>query len=329
MLTKRVRYAASALGALIGDIRAAQFEHKRKQEVLTIISAQGGVYPVDYVDPWEKNPEKRRIIDKDQPTDDSELFAALGLALASSYEFNPEAIYNAARRFIVDRVPVLSKKPFGSGTTLRSALEPESYELSLRKFGRGEVIVQPANGGLMRNTAIYLRYQGDEDALVRYARWQSCITHMHPLSQAACMAHAVWGSQVLDGLNPVDAWGETVRRLSDKKYKKVPELGAVLALEPTEPSQDLLWPGGEDHTGHVGLSLQVALWATCTACSYRDGIEKCIIIGGDTDTYAAIAGGVLGAHFGLADVPQDWFAAAQGSRVVVELADKLYDFAHR
>lgn len=317
------RSRAAMAGVLVADIRGAEFEHTKAGKIAEMLAKQGNrLVARDYLSPWDK--EKKKIIRKDQPTDDSELTARLAYALAHSNEFDPEAVYDQLRAFIIKRESMLADEAFGSGSTLRSALEPETYELSLRKFGRGEVSMMPSNGALMRNTAIALRYCGDEQALVRYARWQSCVTHMHPLSQAVCVAHALVTSFVLQGLAPVAAWEQTKQVLRKADYKNMAEVETVLAIEPTEPSQELLWPNGKDHTGHVGLSLRVALWASVEAKSFEDGVEKCVRIGGDTDTYGAIAGGMLGAHFGLEGIPPEWLHAAQGIAAMLAFADQLH-----
>ena len=99
----------------------------------------------------------------------------------------------------------------------------------------------------------------------------------------------------------------------------------ALAIEPIKPEYDSEMKGKE---GYSVLSLRVALWASINAESFVDGIEKAISVGGDTDTYAAITGGILGAHYGIGGIPTKWLNAVQGKAKMVELADQLYDIAH-
>jgi ADP-ribosylglycohydrolase len=320
-------YIAALLGELVGDIRGARYEHKKQREIAEMISRSGGIALDDFESPWPG--DNGKIIRGDQPTDDSEATARYAQALTRVGAFDAQVIYHEQRLFMIDRQSMLADEPIGQGSTLKSALEPLTYLDSLYKFGRGETLVSPSNGALMRNTPTYLMYQGREDHLVRYSKWQSCITHTHPLSQVACIAHSLMGSLILDGLHPVEAWRKTKEILSDNKYKKMPDLDAILELKPTEITEEELWPKDKDHTGHVIHSLRIAIWAATTARNYRDGIEKCIRIGGDTDTYAAIAGGFLGAHFGMDSFPSEWLANAQGLKVMIDLAQKLHKLAVR
>lgn len=53
----------------------------------------------------------------------------------------------------------------------------------------------------------------------------------------------------------------------------------------------------------VPVVIQCALRHTS---DFRGGVEEIITCGGDTDTTAAILGGILGAHLGIEAIPQDW-----------------------
>jgi len=81
--------------------------------------------------------------------------------------------------------------------------------------------------------------------------------------------------------------------------------------------------------GYVVLSLRVAAWASVSATDFRDGIIKAVSVGGDTDTYAAIAGGILGARFGTQGIPAEWQAVLQGREIMEDLASKLYELSFR
>lgn len=325
--TIRNRFGGAMVGLLIGDIRSARYEHKRQAAIAAMLAADGGISLSDYPSPWKH--DKGKIIRGDQPTDDSEGAARLAQALVHGRgTFNPEVIYDRQRLFMINRISTLAWDAIGEGSTLKAALEPLTYLQSLFKFGRGEVPVQPSNGALMRNTPMFLRYHGREDDLVRYSKWQSCVTHTHPLSQVACIAHSLMGSLLLDGLDPLEAWQKTQETLSGEKYKKLPERDAILDMVPMEISESTLWPDGKDHTGFVLHSLRIAIWAVVSSDNFHDGIEKCIRIGGDTDTYAAIAGGLLGAHFGHDGIPPEWLEVAQGVGIMNGLAAGLFELAH-
>jgi ADP-ribosylglycohydrolase len=58
------------------------------------------------------------------------------------------------------------------------------------------------------------------------------------------------------------------------------------------------------------------------------GIEAAVRVGHDTDTVAAIAGGLLGARWGYSAIPEEWLNIVHGwpglqAKDLVELADDI------
>ncbi|MBI2030951.1 ADP-ribosylglycohydrolase family protein, partial [Candidatus Kaiserbacteria bacterium] len=131
-------------------------------------------------------------------------------------------------------------------------------------------------------------------------------------------------SQVLEGHGIKFAWDLTRSILSEKPYAKIPHMDEILSIDISRPGEDIIWPD----MGSVKTSLRAALWASLTASDFRDGITKVIELGGDTDTYGAIAGGILGAHFGINGIPQEWRDVLIGREIMIKLAGDLYALAH-
>jgi len=63
------------------------------------------------------------------------------------------------------------------------------------------------------------------------------------------------------------------------------------------------------------------------ADTYRETIERAVRYGTDTDTTAAIAGGLAGIHFGLSGIPSEWLDGMRGRPIVDPLIGRLTDGA--
>jgi protein-tyrosine phosphatase len=63
--------------------------------------------------------------------------------------------------------------------------------------------------------------------------------------------------------------------------------------------------------------------AFTTAASYREAVVRAVAYGGDTDTTAAIAGGLAGAHWGIEAIPSEWRAGLRERSIVRPLLDAL------
>lgn len=69
---------------------------------------------------------------------------------------------------------------------------------------------------------------------------------------------------------------------------------------------DSLCLDDEKSMGYTLRTLGAALWAYWYATSYKEGILKNVLSGGDADTNAAVAGAILGAKFGINPIPEEW-----------------------
>mgnify|MGYP002287300723 FL=1 len=64
-------------------------------------------------------------------------------------------------------------------------------------------------------------------------------------------------------------------------------------------------------SGYVVDSLEAAMWSLLTTNSYKACIKKAVDLGDDTDTVAAIAGGLAGILYGIANIPKEWLDKLQ------------------
>lgn len=59
-------------------------------------------------------------------------------------------------------------------------------------------------------------------------------------------------------------------------------------------------------TGYVVDSFNAALWCFENTNNYKDCVLEAVNLGGDTDTIAALAGGLAGIKYGFEDIPTEW-----------------------
>ena len=165
------------------------------------------------------------------------------------------------------------------------------------------------NGSLMRTAPLALAYLDDETALVQAARSVSELTHYDPEAGDACVLwcvairHAI-PTGLLDvriGLHYIDA---------DRREKWASRLDVAEKSHPSDFKNN----------GWVVEALQGAWSAISTtpipaddpakgvfrADHLRLALDAAVRGGGDTDTVAAIAGGLLGAVYGASAVPAEW-----------------------
>jgi ADP-ribosylglycohydrolase len=59
-------------------------------------------------------------------------------------------------------------------------------------------------------------------------------------------------------------------------------------------------------SSYVVSSLEAAIWCLLNTDNYKDCVLKAVNLGQDTDTVAAIAGGLAGSYYGYENIPNEW-----------------------
>jgi len=75
-------------------------------------------------------------------------------------------------------------------------------------------------------------------------------------------------------------------------------------------------------SGYVVDTLEAALWCVLTTESYKDCVLKAVNLGDDTDTVAAIAGGLAGALYGYDAIPKEWLDTLKRRDYIEEMCAK-------
>ena len=76
-------------------------------------------------------------------------------------------------------------------------------------------------------------------------------------------------------------------------------------------------------SGYVVDTLETALWCLLTTDNYRECVLKAVNLGDDTDTVAAVAGGMAGILYGLDSIPGKWFDVLIKREYIEELCEKF------
>jgi ADP-ribosyl-[dinitrogen reductase] hydrolase len=172
------------------------------------------------------------------------------------------------------------------------------------------------NGSLMRCLPLALLHKGSDLMLVIDAHRQSRLTHAHPRSEVCCALYCLWARRTAQA--EPDPWGQAIQTLQTL-YQGDPvsanELQRQVCVDPCPP------PKG---SGYVVDCLHSARWA-CQADSYEEVIKRAISLGNDTDTTAAVAGGIAGLRFGLKSIPRRWLNQLRGQGTLRTLGLEVPD----
>jgi len=139
------------------------------------------------------------------------------------------------------------------------------------------------NGSLMRILPLAFTHASDDAIFV-----VSAVTHAHSRCTDACADYV-----------------RLCRRLLD---------GETFAYD--APDRD-----STPSTGYVSDTMQAVLWAVANGHDYPSTVLNAVNLGGDTDTIAALAGGVAGILYGMESIPDEWLDMLRGRDIIDTVLD--------
>jgi ADP-ribosyl-[dinitrogen reductase] hydrolase len=244
-----------------------------------------------------------------QVTDDSEM--ALGL-LHSIIERNGFDKYDVAKRYI----KWFKSPPFDKGmTTSMALLNATNYDQIVRNASFQSKSL--SNGCLMRISplGIYGTHLGDTQ-LIKYAIDDCLMTHHHPVAHDAVSVYVIAIKYAVLGYSRKDIYNKAFSVAKTKLIKQI-LIDAKGRPTPTmlEPQQNarnptMLEDGKRiDMTlaiGYLGHALQNSFYELLHGKSFYLSLIDVILRGGDTDTNGCIVSALLGAYYGVNEIPTDW-----------------------
>lgn len=214
-----------------------------------------------------------------------------------------------------------SGRAIGIGKQVLRALETYEVTRDMKNCG-GSLESDNGNGSLMRILPVCL-YGWEQVHTSRWARETaianihacSAMTHGHPRSQIACGLYYFLVSSVLDEK------GTLKERL---------QKGMVLGFDFYKEDSELLYfdrlrnlsefcrqeRGDIRSAGYVVDTLEAAVWCLITTENFESALLKAVNLGLDTDTIAAVAGGLGGLYYGYECIPQKWMEALQNREMI-------------
>jgi ADP-ribosylglycohydrolase len=147
---------------------------------------------------------------------------------------------------------------------------------------------------------------------VRESMEISAITHDDPRCTAACAVYNEIAAVLLKDATAGTALGAGEATAYDLGEPAVIEaLEQAYAIRLTELAAD--GPGGLPHAGrgYVLDSLILAVAALRDPRPFEEIVVDVVRIGGDTDTNASIAGGLVGVRDGVGAIPERWLGRLQ------------------
>ena len=194
------------------------------------------------------------------------------------------------------------------------------------------------NGSLMRilpiSFFIYflsLKYSFSDDDKMKAIHNLSSLTHGTKRSQMSCGIYILIAIEILKNkfgeeqdltLEKIVSNGIELAKEyycdNDDFQHALPHFDRILNSDIKNIPNDII-----RGRGYVVASLEAALWCLLNNDSYKETAFAAVNLGEDTDTTAAIAGGLAGIYYGYDDIPSNWLEQIARFDYIEELIENF------
>ena len=179
-------------------------------------------------------------------------------------------------------------------------------------------------GSAMRVAPIGLRFAGERARLLEVARASSLLTHGHRAAVESAAAAALLVALALEKRTPEQMHRAVLEECGPRSLDLADRLGQVPGLLSADPALALSAEGlGESWVAEEAVAS--ALWCFWRSPDdFRTTVLTAANTDGDSDSIAAIAGGISGAFNGIGAIPAAWREGVEGAARLRTLAGRLW-----
>jgi ADP-ribosyl-[dinitrogen reductase] hydrolase len=258
-------------------------------------------------------------------SDDSSLTFCLAEALSETpFELNAVAIN--FQQWYKEAYWTAHGRVFDIGIATRQAIDRLAEGVQADLAG-GFDEWSNGNGSLMRILPLVFYIQ----ELSMEERWQltkqvSSITHAHARSIIACFYYLEFARFLLIGNTREEAYQLTapvVEHYLEQRGmypEEIAQFRRLLKEDISTYTEEAI-----QASGYVVHTLEASIWCLLTTNSYAEAVLKGVNLGEDTDTTAAVTGGLAGLLYGKTGIPEEWLSQLARKDDIERLASRLAD----
>lgn len=254
-------------------------------------------------------------------SDDSSLSFCLAECLCRGYSL--DAIANSFWRWYKEAYWTPRGDVFDIGQTTHTAIMRLKQGVVPHQAG-GKVENSNGNGSLMRILPMaYCHRNLTLGELLARVHDVSAITHAHARSQMACGIYISIAVALLEGADLQTAYLQALQDIqtiySVREFLlEKPHFGRIFSGEIAKLPVEEINSGG-----YVIDTLESSLWCLLNSSSYSEAVLKAVNLGGDTDTTAAVTGGLAGIYYGVENIPKQWMNQIARRQDIIYLAERF------
>lgn len=166
---------------------------------------------------------------------------------------------------------------------------------------------------------IYNKKINDKKDIYNIVKDVSSITHTHEISVLGCYIYTRYCMLLLDGKDKIEVYKE-LQQLDYSMFSDyaISKYNRILKANIAEVTEDDI-----SSSGYVVSTLEAVMWLFLNSTEYNTTILKAVNLGNDTDTVAAITGGLLGIYYGIENIKSEWKQTLRRYDYILDLCNRF------
>lgn len=251
-------------------------------------------------------------------SDDSSMTLATVESIGRLGKIDPVDIMDNFSMWIEQAAFTPHDEVFDVGGATRRAISRYNSGTPISACG-GKSKMDNGNGALMRILPVALAADKDSVDKMVVVKSVAGLTHNHPISHIACFIYSFMVQNLMNGIDKREALSNAIQVVGElygcseawQEYRFLSEIGKYDVDEIRS-------------SGYVVDTLEAAIWCLLNSCNYKDCVLLAVNLGEDTDTVAAVAGGLAGILYGCGGengIPDEWISQIARKDWIKELCD--------
>lgn len=255
-------------------------------------------------------------------SDDSSLTFCLAESLSQEFDIN--SIAHNFLKWLYQNYWTATGYVFDIGIATRQAIDRLKNGIAPELAGNSDEFSN-GNGSLMRISPL-LFYIIDKPINERFelTKQVSSITHAHIRSVIACFYYLEFAKKLLENQDKFTIYKDLQKDIPlflnsiNIDNSEIDKFERLLTYDIWNLSEELI-----KSDGYVIHSLEASIWCILTTDNFRDAVLKAVNLGYDSDTTAAVTGGLAGLLYGYDNIPQNWIQQLARKNDIENLADRM------
>lgn len=257
-------------------------------------------------------------------SDDSSLTFCLAEALTE--DFDLDIIARNFVKWYYENYWTARGDVFDIGIATKQAIDKLARGVQAEHAG-GIDVSSNGNGSLMRILPLVF-YTIDKAIAERFeiTKQISSITHGHIRSVISCFYYLEFARHIIRGTDKFEIY----KKLQIEIFQFLNNISTnadeiMLFNRLLENNIYELESNDISSSGYVLHTLEASIWCLLTTNNYHEAVLKAVNLGDDTDTTAAVSGGLAGLLYGFETIPKTWLNQLARKDDIEDLAERFAD----